>query len=118
MESFQKIILFSALIILIIALVFIGISLSYSKDQNWPPITPECPDYWLADGSGNDSKCINMKDLGKCPPQDGEKHLIMDFNTPIFSGSNGLCSKYKWAQKCGISWDGVTYGINNPCQTI
>ena len=39
MEGFQKIVLFSAIIILIIALVFIGISLSYAKDgQKWPPV--------------------------------------------------------------------------------
>jgi len=118
MEVFQKTVLFGAIIILIVALVFIGIALSYSKDnEEWPPMIPECPDYWVIDGSGNNSTCINMKDLGTCQPQSGEKHLRMNFNLPAFTGSNELCAKYTWATKCNVSWDGITYGVDNPCQT-
>jgi len=118
MDGFQKFILFGAIIVLIIALVFIGIALSQSSNQqNWPPITPDCPDWWIMDGSGNKAKCINMKDLGTCPPRNGDKHLVMDFSGPTFTGSNGNCAKYTWATNCGISWDGITYGVNNPCQT-
>ena len=117
MESFQKIVLFAAIIILIITLVFIGVSLSYSKDTQWPPMTPECPDYWLVDGSGNNTTCINVKDLGTCPAASGDKHLKMNFNTTAYTGANSLCAKYTWAKRCGVSWDGITYGVNNPCQT-
>jgi hypothetical protein len=116
MEGFQKIVLFSAIIILIIALVIIGIALMYSKNQEWPPMTPECPDYWIVDGSGNNTTCTNMKDLGNCPAQSGNQHLVMNFNGPAFTGSQGLCNKYTWANKCGVSWDGITYGVENPCQ--
>lgn len=118
MEGFQKLILFSAIIILIIALVIIGIALSYSKDnEQWPPVTADCPDYWMIDGSGNNTQCINVKNLGTCPPKSGEQHLTMNFNTPAFTGSNENCAKYTWAQKCNVSWDGITYGVNNPCQS-
>lgn len=117
MEGFQKFVLFSAIIILIIALVFIGIALRYSVDQNWPPMTPECPDYWMIDGSGNNATCVNVKDLGSCPAQSGHKHLTMNFNGSAFTGSNELCAKYTWAKNCGVSWDGITYGVDNPCQT-
>jgi len=122
MEGFQKIVLFSAIIILIIALVIIGVALAYAKDQQvWPPLTAECPDYWSITGydiSGNNtSKCVNIKDLGTCSPQNGEKHLVMDFNGSVFTGSQGDCNKYTWAKKCNVSWDGITYGVNNPCQT-
>lgn len=117
MVSFQKFILFAAIIILIIALVFIGLALTYSTDNTWPPMTPECPDYWTMDGSGNNTSCINIKDLGTCPAQSGQQHLTMNFNGPTFSGTNGLCAKYTWANRCGVSWDGITYGVNNPCQT-
>jgi hypothetical protein len=117
MDGFQKFILFAAIIILIVALVFIGITLSYSSDTSWPPMTPECPDYWTIDGSGNNQRCVNIKDLGTCPPKNGEKHLTMDFNTPTFTGSNEMCAKYTWANNCNISWDGITYGVDNPCQT-
>jgi len=113
---FQKIVLFTAIILLIIILIFIGISLSYSKATTWPPIVPACPDYWIMDGSGNNSTCINIKDLGTCSPIGGTKHLVMNFNDTAFTGSQGNCNKYTWANKCGISWDGITYGVNNPCQ--
>ena len=117
MEGFQKFVLFTAIIVLIIALVFIGIALSYSNETTWPPMVPQCPDYWLIDGSGNNSTCVNIKDLGTCQPQSGQNHLVMNFNTPAFSGTNGACAKYTWANKCNVTWDGITYGVNNPCQT-
>ena len=117
MEGFQKFVLFAAIIILIISLVIIGIALTYSKDQEWPPMIPDCPDYWVVDGSGNNATCINMKDLGSCPPQNGDKHLNMSFNSAAFTGSNEMCAKYTWAKNCGLSWDGITYGVDNPCQT-
>jgi hypothetical protein len=118
MEGFQKIVLFAAIIILIIALVFIGISLSNAKaSTTWPPMIPECPDYWKIDGSGNSATCTNVKDLGTCQPQGNQQHLTMNFNTPAFTGSNELCAKYNWANRCGVTWDGITYGVNNPCQT-
>ena len=117
MEGFQKFVLFSAVIILIISLIFIGIALTRAQTQMWPPMSPQCPDYWEIDGSGNNATCKNIKDLGTCSPQNGNSHLTMNFNTTPFVGSNELCSKYTWANKCGISWDGITYGVSNPCQS-
>ena len=117
MEGFQKIVLFSAIIILIIALIIIGITLSNSTDKNWPPVLSNCPDFWTMDGSGNNPQCVNTKDLGTCPPNSGSQHLTMDFNSAPYVGSNSSCAKYTWAKKCGISWDGITYGVNNPCQS-
>lgn len=117
MEGFQKTVLFIAIIILIITLVIIGITLKYiNSDVTWPPLTPACPDYWLIDGSGNNTTCTNIKDLGTCPAQSGKKHLTMNFNAAPYTGSNGLCAKYKWANQCNVSWDGLNYGVNNPCQ--
>ena len=119
MEGFQKIVLYSAIIILIIALVIIGIALSYAKDdQVWPPAVPNCPDYRAAEGSENDATCINLKDLGTCQATGENKHLTMNFNNAPFVGADEACAKYTWAKKCGVSWDGITYGVNNPCQTV
>ena len=115
MEGFQKIVLFSDIIILIVSLVLIGIALSGAKSEQWPPMVPTCPDYWMVDGSGNNTKCINVKDLGTCPKPSGNKHLIMNFNEAPYGGSDGTCQKYKWATGCKISWDGITYGVSNPC---
>jgi hypothetical protein len=118
MATFQKIVVFVAIVILIIALVIISIALIYSRDTNWPPMTPACPDYWLMDGSGNNATCTNVKDLGTCLPNSGQKHLSMNFNVAPYTGSQGLCSKYIWANNCGVSWDGITYGVSNPCQSL
>ena len=115
MEGFQKFVLYAAIFVLILALIFIGLSLSHAKNQVWPPVVPKCPDYWVVDGSGNNTKCINVKDLGTCQATSGEKHLTMDFNDPTFSGTQGTCNKYNWANNCGVSWDGITYGVSNPC---
>ena len=118
MEGFQKMVLISAIVILIIALVIIGISLNSAvSNEDWPPIVPECPDYWVIDGSGNNTRCINVKDLGVCPAKSGEKHQIMSFQSDSFTGDNGSCNKNNWAKKCQVSWDGITYGVQNPCQT-
>ena len=56
MDGFQKTVLFVAIAILIIALILIGFVLSAGKDNQWPPMVPNCPDYWIADGSGNNAK--------------------------------------------------------------
>jgi hypothetical protein len=115
MEAFQKFVLYAAIFVLIIALIFIGLSLSRAKNPVWPPVIPNCPDYWVVDGSGNDTKCINVKDLGTCQASGGDKHLTMNFNDPTFTGAQGSCNKYNWANNCGVSWDGITYGVSNPC---
>jgi hypothetical protein len=39
----------------------------------------------------------------------------MNFNGPVYTGSNGSCAKYTWAQKCKVAWDGISYGVDNPC---
>ena len=116
MEGFQKIVLITAIVILIIALVVIGIALSKGlSNEEWPPLLSACPDYWKIDGSGNMTTCTNIKDLGTCPPKSGEEHLIMNFNSNLFTSDNGTCNKYTWAKKCDVTWDGITYGVENPC---
>lgn len=113
--SFQKIILIAAIVILIINLVVIAIALNKSTKTNWPPIVPSCPDYWVSDGSGNNISCTNIKNLGVCKPPSGTKNLVMNFNKPPFTGANSNCAKYTWANNCKVAWDGITYGVNNPC---
>ena len=114
MATFQSTILVMAIIILILILVSIGVVLYQAKNnQIWPPVLGNCPDYWI-DTSGNGGNCVNVKDLGTCKPSNG-KHQVMDFTKPLFSGSAGKCAKYKWANSCNVTWDGLTYGVTNPC---
>jgi hypothetical protein len=118
MASFQKIVLIVAIVVLIIALVLIALALKYASDDVWPPMVPGCPDYWVMDGSGNNSTCTNIKDLGTCPPNNGQQHLVMNFNQSPYTGTQGSCNKYNWATGCGVSWDGITYGVTNPCNVL
>lgn len=116
MGGFQKTILIVAIILLLINLVIISLGLHYSsKKRDWPPIIPNCPDYWVSEGSGSNITCTNVKDLGECKPSSEDPHLVMDFNKAPFVGENGNCAKYQWANKCKVAWDGITYGVNNPC---
>jgi hypothetical protein len=111
MYSFYKIVLIIAIILLIALLIFIGVALKSKSTQMWPPVVGDCPDYW-EDTSGKGGNCVNVKNLGTCSSTN------MNFSSPTFNGSTGNCSKYQWATNCGVSWDGITYGlINNPCDT-
>jgi hypothetical protein len=116
MPSFQVVVLSIAVVILIIALAFIGVTLRNSqKNAAWPPLVPDCPDYWTMDGSASNPICVNVKNLGTCPAAMGSSHLTMDFNQAQYTGSNSTCAKYTWATGCNLSWDGITYGVPNPC---
>jgi len=114
--EFQTIVVVIAIIVLIAALVFIGVALSKASDKKtWPPVTPSCPDYWTTDASGS---CVNVKDLGNnkgtcAKPASG--HLTVNFNEGIYIGDRGSCAKSTWATDCNIAWDGITYGVKNPC---
>ncbi len=117
MEGFQKIVLIIAIIILTITLVIMIIALDKTGKEVWPPVITKCPDWWIADGEGNNSTCINVKDLGVCSAKAGEKHQTMNFNTDLYTGQQGACAKYKWANNCKLTWDGITYGAKNPCSS-
>jgi len=96
--SFQIVVIIIATICLIAALTFTGYSLyNYQHHTKFPPVSGECPDYWVA----KNNECHNERHLGTCP--DPKK-----FNTPHFSGHDADCNKFKWAQNCKVSWDGIT----------
>lgn len=112
--NFQKLILTTATIILIIVLVVIGVTISKSsQDMSWPPIVGSCPDYWV-DMSG---ACFNAHSLGRCNIPSKDDKNMMVFNQSPFTGENGDCAKYNWATACKVTWDGITSGVQNPCDT-
>ena len=104
---FQKTVATIAIIILIITLCSIGISLYRTKyHSTYPPVIANCPDYWDASGNVNvpgSFLCVNSMNLGasSCP-------TTMDFTSSSWQGNNSLCQKYKWAQSCNLTWDGIT----------
>jgi hypothetical protein len=103
--NFQKIVLVVAIIVFIVALVFIGIGLNKAKkEKSWPPIVSTCPDYWEDTGNG----CYNKLGLGKCNLPTYDNKNLMNFNVTPYNGSEGTCAKAKWAKECEIVWDGVS----------
>ena len=105
--NFQKIVLYMAIILLIVALIVFG-SMLYTDAKVYPPTQAQCPDYWIDMSGGIETGgyCINTKNLGK-----GGCSNRMNFNTGVWTGDDGLCNKQKWAKGCDLTWDGVT---NNP----
>lgn len=113
MANFQRTTIIVALVLLILSLMFIAYVLHTVKNNSkWPPLTGDCPDYWV-DLSGNGAQCVNVMDLGTCNTPG--KHSTMNFAQAPYVGVGGMCAKYTWATKCGITWDGITSGVSNPC---
>ena len=113
--NFQKVVLILAIVALIIILGVIGGALSHAKENtNWPPIIGECPDYWV-DMSGNGEACYNKHSLGKCNVPSKDNQSVKNFNEFPFVGNNSECAKYRWANACDVTWDGITSGVKNPC---
>jgi hypothetical protein len=111
MTKFQKttsVVGLALMVGLMLILIVRTFSAKKNKDENWPPVIGECPDFWTNE-VGSKTGCVNVHNLGKCSKK------TVDFSTPEFSGSDGLCNKYTWANNCGVSWDGITYGVKNPC---
>jgi hypothetical protein len=113
--TFQKIVIRIAIVLLIITLIIIAYTISQAnKDEDWPPVVGDCPDYWI-DLEGDGAACTNTKSLGKCNlPVEGEDNS-MNFSRPPFSGDNGTCAKFMWAKGCNVTWDGINSGVSNPC---
>lgn len=104
--NFQRVVIIVAIILLILALTFMGYSLYINRyDLVFPPVTAVCPDYWVS----QDNKCINKLLLGKC--NNTAENNTMNFNVPHYQGDQANCNKSKWAKDCNITWDGIT---NNP----
>ena len=115
--SFQKAVLTIAIVFLILFLVLIGMALSNSSEnESWPPIVGSCPDYWV-DLSGNGEACFNSQNLGTCNNPSGSNKNTKNFNQAPYNGTDGTCAKYKWSNNCKVTWDGITYGVKNPCNT-
>lgn len=115
--TFQKLVLTIAIVVLIIILIIIGSTLSKSSaEEEWPPIVGDCPDYWV-DMSGNGEACFNRHNLGICNVSNDGENGTMNFNQSPFTDENGHCAKYNWAKKCRVTWDGITSGVQNPCDT-
>ena len=98
--SFQMIVLWTAVLIFLATLGFIGYSI-YTSQYNvaWPPSVSDCPDYWNSDGT----TCTNTSGYNKCSI------------TP-FTVVPNLCDKFTQSQQCiknntSFNWSGVSNSL-------
>tara|TARA_B100001769_G_scaffold271658_2_gene264819 strand:+ start:8611 stop:8958 length:348 start_codon:yes stop_codon:yes gene_type:complete len=107
---FNSIVMIVATVILILTLTMIGVALKNQKNlMSFPPIISECPDYYEIGVIGQDTIC--NKKSGLDISKDIETCNKLKISNASYQGTGGLCEKRKWAENCGVTWDGVT---NNP----
>ena len=110
--DFYKSILILAVLSLIIVLSIFGVILSnMSKKQIYPASISKCPDYYslIAGTCVSNETLYSKSDDSKC----GNVDYTTDYYNVSGTGPNsGLCSKKRWANDCGVSWDGITNNSN------
>lgn len=107
--NFYKFICILALVLLIVCLACIGVAMnSTSNSSVFPPNVSSCPDFYTMDTSTN--LCSPMYTITKSTDSDcTSKSFDSDPYTNSGMGpSSGMCAKQKWAQTCGVNWDGIT----------
>jgi len=97
---------------LIITLIIVGYYMSMAKEkQTYPPSVADCPDYYSLDPTDK-NYCVIGKSVFSSLRSD------LSCNRPNFNEAkykvegtdynSGLCAKKLWANKCNVSWDGVS----------
>ena len=116
LNKFNKTILFSAIVILIIALIVIGIMLRYAMfNASYPPVISDCPDYWdVSLNSNNQINCINISQRNKGTSYNNT-YPVDNFYSETSNKNDVICAKYRWSKDRNISWDGITNN-NNACK--
>lgn len=110
LNSFNRTVLIITVILVIIALIITGILILKSlREQKFPPIVGDCPDYWdvKKESSTNNINCVNKTTVNTGKSNiDCNVYPVSNFigNTP----QDVICKKFKWAKRCGIIWDGIS----------
>lgn len=134
MEQFYVIVITIAIVLLILALTYIGVFLigDDTTQVTFPPHSNQCPDYWEVNGDGSCEIQKNGINLGTKLDGSGERTYTdkLEFvvnkgdgtvdGTYPFQPTNtaspenidfqdkAICEKKQWANRFGVVWDGVT----------
>jgi hypothetical protein len=110
--GFYKSLLIGTIVSLIITLAIMGVILGNSaKNQSFPSEYGMCPDYYTID-SQNTCK-INSNIYSNVTVDCMNKNFDdAKYNVGGTGPISGLCEKKKWANTCGVSWDGITNNSN------
>ena len=134
MDTFHYVVIAVATVALIIMFIVMGVFISKNNvDTTYPPYVNTCPNYWMADASGN---CVIPKETGttgsKVPainvPTDPNRpymktygldpsDTVVNFNDKGWAtaGKSATCAKKAWATNYGILWDGIS-NYNGDCK--
>lgn len=97
--GFQKTVLYVAVVVLVLSLMFTAVALYVSNgDYNYPPVASDCPDYWITTGAPGTEICTNVHRVGN----------YGDDKCTHVPEKGGICAKYKWANDCKMTWNGIT----------
>jgi len=113
---FYKNLYYSVAISAFIVLGILAFIMYYAKkNQLYPPIVQVCPDYYTL---STDGRCNYDPDAWTVPQQSidtTESCRNPNFSRDVFTNNpngygptSGACRKQKWAQECGVTWDGIT----------
>jgi hypothetical protein len=104
LSSFNQIVFNTAVVLFLIVMLIIGVAMSkFMKDIQYPPVEAQCPDYWEAHKDKDGTYCLNNMNLGNY-----NSDMCKKFDVAYYQGKDKLCDKYKLAQNCNLTWDGVT----------
>lgn len=123
--KFQTIVIIILAILLVITLIaFYYIASSRGSDATYPPSIPVCPDYYYqtAESSSGTVTCKAMPTMVSSLNNAGitsSTCVNPNFTSDYYTGTNANCLKYTWYTGCNSipAWEGITYGVNNPCAT-
>jgi hypothetical protein len=102
--SFQKTVLTTATVILIISLIVVAIILKVSNaNTKYPPEIAICPDYFIPKSQ---NVCSNPKGLGN--NLGDEVTFEGDSACGRECNKRNHVSRCRWANTNGIQWDGIT----------
>ena len=124
--KFQAIVIIILGILFIITLIaFYYIATARGNNMPFPPSIPICPDYYyqtafLPNGSVSCKAMPNMVRTLRSSGIETEQCLNPNFTSEYYTGTRSKCLKYNWAKRCKSipAWEGITYGVHNPCATI
>ena len=123
---FYKNLFYSVAISAFIVLAILTLIMYKAKNkQLYPPLSQACPDYYSLDTNG---LCNVNPDVWKKIRMNSSARTGMSCKNPKFSAdisgglftnnpsgfgpTSGACAKQKWAQDCGVTWDGITTNEN------
>jgi len=127
LERFHWIAIIITIVVLIIALVFIGLLMSGAgKTSLYPAVANACPDYWLAGttpgtcvlpGAASMKNYVIPSSLSSTTTSglifSSESSTVptaINFADPGWStgSKSAICSKRTWCMKNNVLWDGVS----------